>query len=80
MKLNPQECRIEIFKTNVNTKRQAQQVLKSLQACLPDYCFNFDLDDCDRILRAQSSSNSIDINNIIKIVEDNAVAIDLIEG
>ena len=45
---------VEIFKTNVSTKRTANSLLKSLRRQLPACQFNFDLDDCDRILRAES--------------------------
>lgn len=42
---------IEIFKTNVNSKRQSGRILKMLERIFPDASFVFDLEDCDKILR-----------------------------
>lgn len=42
---------IEIFKTNVNSKRQSGRILKMLKRIFPNASFIFDLEDCDKILR-----------------------------
>ncbi|KLT69306.1 hypothetical protein AB674_13120 [Flavobacterium sp. ABG] len=42
---------IEIFKTNVNSKRQSNRILKMLKRIFPNASFIFDLEDCDKILR-----------------------------
>ncbi|MCD0467125.1 hypothetical protein [Flavobacterium sp. ENC] len=42
---------IEIFKTNVNSKRQSGRILKMLERIFPNASFVFDLEDCDKILR-----------------------------
>lgn len=42
---------IEIFKTNVNSKRQSGRILKMLKRIFPNASFVFDLEDCDKILR-----------------------------
>ena len=70
---------VEIFKTNVNNKRLANKVLNSLNQCLPGHCFNFDLDDCDRILRAQSGGCPVEIASIIQVVSGHLVEISLFE-
>jgi hypothetical protein len=70
---------VEIFKTNVASKRLANRVLKSLHARMPACSFNFDLDDCDRILRAQCLANKFEAAKIIKIAEEHAVEISLLE-
>lgn len=44
---------IEIFKTNVRTKRDAKQVLVTLNRLFAAVQANFDLQDPDRILRLQ---------------------------
>jgi hypothetical protein len=43
---------IEIFKTNVDTSI-APELLTQLQHHFPSCKINFDLDDCDRILRIE---------------------------
>jgi len=44
---------IEIFKTNVKNKRQAETLLALLNHYLPCTEINFDLEDCDSILRVK---------------------------
>lgn len=70
---------VEIFKTNVKNKKVAKHLLKMLHSRLPACYFNFDLDDCDRILRAQTESYSIEINCIIEIVREHSIEICLLE-
>ncbi len=70
---------VEIFKTNVKNKKLAEKVLKILHANLPGYLFNFDLEDCDRILRAQSRGIIIETARIIRIAKDCRIEISLFE-
>lgn len=70
---------VEIFKTNVNNKKLAGTLLKELRASFPCYCFNFDLDDCDRILRVQSEDISIELTKIIQIVKAHSIEVSLLE-
>ena len=44
---------IEVFKTNVTLKKQASALLKQLTEQYPLFKINFDLQDCDRILRVE---------------------------
>ncbi|WP_018631186.1 hypothetical protein [Niabella aurantiaca] len=46
---------IEVFKTNVLDKTAARALAKSLRRLFPGSKISFDLDDCDRILRIESS-------------------------
>jgi len=46
---------VEVFKTNVHQKRQAKQVEKHLALEFPQHAINFDLEDCDRILRVEGA-------------------------
>lgn len=50
---------IHIFKTNVNTKKQAKAVFDILLNTFPNFIINFDLEDCDKILRIETEK----INN-----------------
>lgn len=49
---------VEVFKTNVNTKKEAFRVLKILAEKFPHLKINFDLRDCDRILRIEGDEIS----------------------
>ncbi|MEP7264048.1 MAG: hypothetical protein ABI772_06110 [Bacteroidota bacterium] len=42
---------VEVFKTNVVSKQEASLLVEVLQKKYPHAKINFDLDDCDRILR-----------------------------
>jgi hypothetical protein len=68
---------VEIFKTNVNSKRLAGRILKGLQAHMPAFNFNFDLEDCDRILRVKGYNITGEIAGIIRIVSGYNVEISL---
>jgi len=45
---------VEVFKTNVNNRREAQKLVMLLQDNFPGSRINFDLEDCDRILRVEA--------------------------
>lgn len=49
---------IAIFKTNVQNKAQAKPVLNLLKEAFPGARINFDLNDCDKILRAEGIKRS----------------------
>lgn len=72
------EAIVEIFKTNVDSKQLADKVVSDLNRLYPDYRINFDLEDCDKILRVESNT-SIDIMEIIKYGKSNSLEIVLIE-
>ncbi|KAA2240896.1 hypothetical protein F0L74_19565 [Chitinophaga agrisoli] len=44
---------VEVFKTNVEHATQATQLVALLLQHFPDSRVNFDLEDCDRILRIE---------------------------
>ena len=45
---------VEVFKTNVNSDNDARMLVRLIEQRL-GYHANFDLNDCDRILRVQCS-------------------------
>jgi hypothetical protein len=45
---------VEVFKTNVQVSEDASHVIRTLSAHLPHSKINFDLDDCDKILRIEA--------------------------
>ena len=51
---------IEVFKTNVQEMEQSKMIVVKLLEHFPNSIINFDLEDCDKILRvhALSFSNS----------------------
>jgi hypothetical protein len=51
---------VEVFKTNVQKDEQARQLVKKLLTHFPHCKINFDLQDCDRILRVAGKQISPD--------------------
>lgn len=46
---------VEVFKTNVYAGSNAEKITRLLYRHFPDCKINFDLDDCDKILRIEGS-------------------------
>lgn len=58
---------VAIFCTNVEDRSSAMLLLRKLERALPCCRINFDLQDCDRILRV--AGDTIDTQLIIAILE-----------
>lgn len=50
---------IFIFKTSVKTKLQAKKLKPHINELLPDEKWNFDLQDCDKVLRIDSDESIV---------------------
>ena len=59
---------VEIFKTNVYDIMQAKEVIALLNQHFPAFMINFDLHDCDKILRVKGES--IPVTEIVDIVSE----------
>jgi hypothetical protein len=58
---------IYVFKTSVKTKIQAKAIKPHIDKILPNAKWNFDLEDCDKILRIDSEENvSLPIITVLK--------------
>jgi len=60
---------VEVYKTNVRYKRQAKRVLDELSKQFPMFSINFDLEDCDKILRVEGKN--IPQEKIARLVTEN---------
>ena len=47
---------IEVFKTNVQKKAQSKMLLCILSEVFPSFKINFDLSDCDKVLRVEGDN------------------------
>ena len=61
---------VEVFSTNVESYEQAAFLLYQLGLIFPEYEINFDLEDCDNILRVKSGLDTIDVIQIIALLND----------
>ncbi|MBI1767419.1 MAG: hypothetical protein HY015_07550 [Bacteroidetes bacterium] len=57
---------VEVFKTNVENSELADQLASALHDRFPFFKINFDMDDCDRILRVEG--NQINSEKIIEVI------------
>lgn len=61
---------VEVFRTNIDTESKADCILERLQGAFPHSKINFDLEDCDNILRMETKDCDIDTNAVIALVMD----------
>lgn len=60
---------VEVFKTNIVDENTAKTVLNDLAIHLPNSYINFDLEDCDKILRIENCSVHLDL--VVSILNNN---------
>jgi hypothetical protein len=59
---------VKVFKTDVKEEQVARLILFFLQQALSHCTINFDLDDCDKILRIESQQGPIEEEHIQLLV------------
>ena len=69
---------IEVFKTNVSSKKHAGLLLGILHGSFPGSNFNFDLEDCDNILRVEASGPGIQVEEILHTVRGHNFQIEVL--
>ncbi|MEO6174561.1 MAG: hypothetical protein ABIP27_05355 [Flavobacterium circumlabens] len=57
---------VEVFKTNVQRELDKNYIIAVIQTQFPHYKVNFDLEDCDKILRVEGVA--LEPKNIIDYV------------
>ncbi len=60
---------IYVFKTSVKTKKAIKGLVSKFKHLIPNSKWNFDLEDCDKILRIDSQFEIRETT--IKLLEDN---------
>jgi hypothetical protein len=61
---------IEVFKTNVTNQDHANRLIDQIHNTYRDYKANFDLEDCDRILRVKCMTGSVQPSLLIGLLKD----------
>jgi hypothetical protein len=69
---------VEIFKTDVKDRDQANRLIDRIHKTFINYKANFDLEDCDRILRVQSSAGSVRATLLIELSKDLGINAELL--
>ena len=68
---------IEIFKTNVLKKAQSKMLLCVLSKAFPSFKINFDLSDCDKVLRVEG--DNIEALSIMIFLKENGFRCEVLD-
>jgi predicted RNA-binding protein YlqC (UPF0109 family) len=68
---------VEVFKTNVQKKVQSKKLLSMLTDTFSSYKINFDLSDCDKVLRVEG--DNIEAVRIILLVRGHGFACEVLD-
>ena len=61
---------VEVFKTNVKDQDVADKLIDQIHKNFVDYRANFDLQDCDNILRVKCMTGSIESMRLIYLLKE----------
>ena len=59
---------VEVFKTNVEDSSHADLLIEHIHKTYTHYTANFDLEDCDKILRVESKMAEIEPSPLINLL------------
>ena len=68
---------VEVFKTNVQKKTQSKKLLSVLSEAFPSFKINFDLSDCDKVLRVEG--DNIEALRIMILVKEYGVKCEILD-
>ena len=67
---------VEVFKTNVEEVELSELLIRQLADQFPDSLINFDMEDCDKILRVEA--RTITPEKIIQILNSNGYSCEVL--
>jgi len=68
---------VEVFKTNVQKKAQSKMLLCILSEAFPSFKINFDLSDCDKVLRVEG--DNMEVLGIMILVKEYGFTCELLD-
>lgn len=69
---------VEVFKTNVNDPVVAGRLVKKIHRAFSGYQANFDLEDCDRILRIKCTTSTIRPDFLIDFLQESGIKAEIL--
>lgn len=69
---------VEVFKTNVNDPVVAGRLVKKIHRTFSGYQANFDLEDCDKILRIKCTSATIRPDFLIDFLQESGIKAEIL--
>ena len=70
---------VEIFKTNVEDRAQARDLVRKIHRKFAAYSANFDLEDCDKILRVKSATGPVQPVPLIRFLQELGTRAEVLE-
>jgi hypothetical protein len=71
---------VEVFKTDVKDPDQANMLIDQIHKNFIDYKVNFDLEDCDKILRVKSEKDLIQSSPLIDLLNSFGFKAEVLPG
>lgn len=68
---------VEVFKTNIQKKAQSKMLLCILSEAFPSFKINFDLSDCDKVLRVEG--DNMEASRIMILVKEYGFKCELLD-
>ncbi len=68
---------VEVFKTNVQKKAQSKMLLCILSEACPSFKINFDLSDCDKVLRVEG--DNMEASRIMILVKEHGFKCEVLD-
>ncbi len=68
---------VEVFKTNVRKNMQSKMLLCALTEAFPSVKINFDLSDCDKVLRVEG--DRMEAQRIMTLVKRHGFTCDVLD-
>ena len=68
---------VEAFKTNVQKKTQSKMLLCILSETFPSFKINFDLSDCDKVLRVEG--DNMEASRIMILVKEHGFKCEILD-
>ena len=68
---------VEVFKTNVEEPTASEQIIQVLLQQFPSHKVNFDLEDCDKILRVHGQH--VSAGKIMELVRENGYECEILD-
>ncbi len=69
---------VEVYKTSVQDQLQAGIVKQLLLVQNPLLEINFDLEDCDKILRIKNIEDAVDISSVLKVLNETGIYVEVL--
>ncbi len=69
---------VEVYKTSVQDHIQAKVVKMLLLAHNPFLEINFDLEDCDKILRIKNIEDAVDISSVLQVLNETGIYVEVL--